>query len=147
MHCWRKWQGSMWGILRFWYPSKTASDKVLSWGYDLQHITHFQLTGALKCGFTLSHSHTCQHNSTIILSYNTYTSLSAPWKYYLYTLMRRNVIIASIMRWMCQIYSRVKWSRGKRVGENALKVCPASYCWGIFIFSAPKLIACYLANG
>lgn len=76
--CWRKWQGSMWGILRLWYPSKTASDKVLSRGYDLQHITHFQLTGALKCGFTLCYSHTCEHNSTIILSYSTYTSLSVP---------------------------------------------------------------------
>lgn len=58
IHCWRKWQGSIWGILGFWYPSNTASDMTLSRGYGLQHITHIQLTGDLRCGFSLCYTHT-----------------------------------------------------------------------------------------
>ena len=30
----------------------------LSRGYGLQHITHFHLTGDLKCGFSLCYAHT-----------------------------------------------------------------------------------------
>lgn len=57
IHCWRKWQGSIWGILGFWYPSSTALDMALPRGCDLHHITHFQLTGELKCGFSVLHPH------------------------------------------------------------------------------------------